>query len=230
MKGPPGARWISSGGAATGGNTRVVVAHVATLVGIGRQRRPPLSERLAKIAPFADREDEPWAIRPAYHLAAPANFSRAILEPGPPGLAAVRLPAGLAWADWGTPARVVESLREARDHPAPGSRDWTRPSCGQAEREQDATAEEAEKAMRIAVTAQDLLAAIEWRLAEISQLQHTLAVERTHLQEQTTRLRLGALSPEAVLIHLKAHGVTLGGFAVHAQKARRLRPARSRPR
>ena len=32
-----------------GGNTLVVVAHVATLVGIGRQRRPPLSERLAKM-------------------------------------------------------------------------------------------------------------------------------------------------------------------------------------
>ena len=41
------------------------------------------------------------------------NFSRAFLEPCPSALAAASLPAGLMWADWGTPGRVVRSLRTA---------------------------------------------------------------------------------------------------------------------
>jgi len=45
-------------------------------------------------------------------LAPKANFYRAILEQCPPFLAVSRLSL-LTWSDWGTPERVVRSLREA---------------------------------------------------------------------------------------------------------------------
>jgi hypothetical protein len=71
--------------------------------------------------------------------------------------------------------------------------------------------------MRMTLTAEDLLHAIERRLAEISELQHRLALERARLQAQTTPLRLGVISPEAVLTQLKLDGVTLTGVTVHPQ-------------
>lgn len=93
-------------------NTLVFVAKVATLLEAGRRLLPQLSDRLARIAPFAGTEDEPWAIQQAYALAPRANFSRAVLEPCPPFLAVSRLPA-LTWSDWGTPERVLKSLQRA---------------------------------------------------------------------------------------------------------------------
>ncbi len=93
-------------------NTFVFVAKVGTLLETGQQFLPDLTDRLARIAPFAGTEDEPWAAQQAYALAPTANFSRAILERGPPFLAVSRLPA-LTWSDWGTPERVLRSLREA---------------------------------------------------------------------------------------------------------------------
>jgi len=93
-------------------NTFVFVTKVATLIEAGRQLLPRLSDRLARIAPFAGTEDEPWAIQQAYALAPKANFSRAVLEPCPPFLAVSGLPP-LTWSDWGTPDRVLKSLRGA---------------------------------------------------------------------------------------------------------------------
>lgn len=93
-------------------NTFAFVAKLATLLEAGRQLLPRLSDRLARIAPFAGTEDEPWAIQQAYALAPKANFSRAVLEPCPSFLAVSRLPA-LTWSDWGTPERVLKSLRGA---------------------------------------------------------------------------------------------------------------------
>ena len=77
--------------------------------------------------------------------------------------------------------------------------------------------------MKITVTAEDLLLAIERRLAEISDQQHRLAVERARLQAQTAPLRLGVISPEAVLAHLKIHGVALTGFTVRPEAQSRKR-------
>lgn len=98
-------------------NTLVFVAKVSTLIEAGRQFLPQLHDRLARIAPFADTEDEAWAILQAYHLAPKANFSRSILQRCPPGLVVSRLPA-LTWCDWGTPERVFKSLTKARILPA----------------------------------------------------------------------------------------------------------------
>jgi len=85
----------------------------ATLLDAGWQVLPELTERLARIEPFADTDDEPWALKQAYALAPGANFSRAVLESGLPGLAVSQLPASVGWSDWGTPGRIVRSLRGA---------------------------------------------------------------------------------------------------------------------
>jgi mannose-1-phosphate guanylyltransferase len=92
-------------------NTFVFVAKVATLLEAGRQFLPDLTDRLARIAPFAGTREEPWAVQQAYALAPKANFSRAVLEPCPPFLAVSPLPA-IMWSDWGTPDRVLKSLRK----------------------------------------------------------------------------------------------------------------------
>jgi hypothetical protein len=74
--------------------------------------------------------------------------------------------------------------------------------------------------MPISLTAEQLLAVIERRLAEISRLQHALAVERAHLQQHTGPLRLGVMSPDAVLVHLSAHQVRLTGVEVKPESVR----------
>lgn len=93
-------------------NTFVFIAKVATLLEAGRQFLPDLSERLDRLAPFQGTEDEPWAVQQAYALAPKANFSRAVLAAVPRFLAVSALPA-LTWSDWGTPGRVLQSLRTA---------------------------------------------------------------------------------------------------------------------
>jgi len=91
-------------------NTLVFVAKIGRLVEAGGQCVPQLHARLAGIAPFAGTEDETWAIQQAYALARSANFSRAILESGLPRLAVSKLPR-VTWSDWGTPERVLRTLR-----------------------------------------------------------------------------------------------------------------------
>lgn len=93
-------------------NTFVLVARASALLEAGRQFLPDLHDRLARITPFLGTEDEPWAIQQAYALAPKANFSQAILQPCPPSLAVSELPT-LTWSDWGTPGRVLESLKRA---------------------------------------------------------------------------------------------------------------------
>jgi len=91
-------------------NTLVFVAKIGRLVEAGGQCVPQLHARLAGIAPFAGTKDETWAIQQAYALARSANFSRAILESGLPRLAVSKLPR-VTWSDWGTPERVLRTLR-----------------------------------------------------------------------------------------------------------------------
>ena len=80
-----------------------------------------------------------------------------------------------------------------------------------------------------------LLDAIERRLAAISERQHALAVEKAHLLDQITPLRLGVVAPALAVTLLKAKGITLKGLGV-AQSADRPAPAvlrsvsRGRPR
>jgi mannose-1-phosphate guanylyltransferase len=92
-------------------NTLVLVAKARALIDLGRQVLPSLDDRLSQIVGFLGSADEAWAIQRAYALAPKANFSHAILEMCTPQLAVSRLVAG-HWSDWGTPERVLATLRE----------------------------------------------------------------------------------------------------------------------
>ncbi|HZS32464.1 MAG TPA: sugar phosphate nucleotidyltransferase [Methylomirabilota bacterium] len=93
-------------------NTFVFVGTVQTLIDTGRRHVPMLVRRLERIGAFAGTPHEAWATHQAYLLAPRANFSQDILEACPERLAVSRLP-NLTWCDWGTPERVIESLRAA---------------------------------------------------------------------------------------------------------------------
>ena len=98
-------------------NTLVLVAKVAALLQVGRERMPEMSTRLDHIRAFAGTEGEAWALRQAYALMPTANFSRTILDACPSGLAVSELPP-LQWSDLGTPARVFDLLRDLGLRPA----------------------------------------------------------------------------------------------------------------
>ena len=94
-------------------NTFVLVGRVATLTAVGRSALPELSARLERLAAFRGTPEEAWATRQAFALAPHASFSHDVLARVPRGLAVAPLPAAVTWADWGTPARVIASLRRA---------------------------------------------------------------------------------------------------------------------
>ena len=91
-------------------NTFVMVAKVSALLDAGRRALPELHARLRRIRPFAGTEAESSAIVRAYALAPTANFSQSVLAPAPGRLAVSQLPA-MTWSDWGTPERVIKTLR-----------------------------------------------------------------------------------------------------------------------
>lgn len=109
-------------------NTFVVVAKARALLRAGQEQLPELSDRLVRIHAFAGTEHERWAIRQAYALMPPANFSLGILERCTACLAVSPLPS-LTWCDLGTPRRVVELLRRLRTT-RPGSPPWLGPREG----------------------------------------------------------------------------------------------------
>jgi mannose-1-phosphate guanylyltransferase len=92
-------------------NTLVLVGKASTLVEAGRAGLPGLHERLSRLRRFDGTADEPWATRQAYALAPTASFSTAVLERCPGRLAVSTLPAGVLWSDWGTPRRVLATVR-----------------------------------------------------------------------------------------------------------------------
>jgi hypothetical protein len=69
-----------------------------------------------------------------------------------------------------------------------------------------------------------LLEAIERRLSEISDSQHSLAVQKSHLIEQLTPLRLGVASPAAAVAQLRSKGIALRGWDAAVSASRRPRP------
>jgi hypothetical protein len=70
-----------------------------------------------------------------------------------------------------------------------------------------------------------LVKAIERRLAHISKEQHALAVQKAHLVEQLTPLRLGIVAPDTAVVQLRVKGITLRGLTAVRSVARRPRPA-----
>jgi mannose-1-phosphate guanylyltransferase len=92
-------------------NTFVLASRVATLGAVGEEALPGLSAGLARLAACAGAPEETRAIREAFALAPRANFSREVLERVPTGLAVSPLSSAVTWADWGTPERVIATLR-----------------------------------------------------------------------------------------------------------------------
>ncbi len=98
-------------------NTLVMVAKASAIIEAGRRALPELHERLRRIRPFAGTEAEARAIERAYALAPSANFSQSVLASSPGRLAVSQLPP-MSWSDWGTPERVIETLRHEGIAPA----------------------------------------------------------------------------------------------------------------
>jgi len=92
----------------------------ATLVQIGWQALPEMSDRLAHIEPFVGTPEEADALRQAYELMPRANFSKNVLEACPDALAVSQLPR-LVWSDLGSPHRVLEAVTRMRTRP-----EWAR--------------------------------------------------------------------------------------------------------
>jgi mannose-1-phosphate guanylyltransferase len=93
-------------------NTFIFVARAALILEVGARLLGQLHERLSRLSAFWDTEDERWALQQAYALSPNLSFSHAVLEQCPPGLVLSRLPA-ISWSDWGTPERVIASLKNA---------------------------------------------------------------------------------------------------------------------
>ncbi|MGE5412817.1 MAG: sugar phosphate nucleotidyltransferase [Syntrophomonadaceae bacterium] len=93
-------------------NTFVMIARARTLLDAARRALPELHERLRRIRPFADTAGEQAAIERAYAFAPAANFSQSVLSADPTRLAVSELPP-LHWSDWGTPERVITTLKRA---------------------------------------------------------------------------------------------------------------------
>jgi mannose-1-phosphate guanylyltransferase len=91
-------------------NTFVLVARAAAILDAGRRALPGLHAALAEIRSSSGTSGEGRAIDRAYAAAPAANFSERILQAFPALLAVSTLPA-LSWSDWGTPDRVLQTLR-----------------------------------------------------------------------------------------------------------------------
>jgi len=93
-------------------STFAFVAKASLLVDIGAGFLPEIHTPLSQLRPFENTRASVDALRRAYAFFPKMSFSRAVFEFCPPGLVVSRLPT-LEWSDWGTPERVVRSLRKA---------------------------------------------------------------------------------------------------------------------
>ncbi len=91
-------------------NTFIMIARAAALIEAGRRALPDLSERLSRIAPLVGSDPEAPILDSAYLRVPSANFSADVLAAVPSMLAVSRMPA-IGWSDWGTPDRVIATLR-----------------------------------------------------------------------------------------------------------------------
>jgi mannose-1-phosphate guanylyltransferase len=91
-------------------NTFIIVAKVSALVEAGRRALPLLHECLTQVRPFWGTEAEGRCVERAYASMPAADFSDAVLAAFPSLLAVSTLPP-LTWSDWGTPERVIETMR-----------------------------------------------------------------------------------------------------------------------
>lgn len=98
-------------------NTLVLAATADTLLALGRRALPGLHGRLREMETFVGSRREAWAVARALADVPAADFSGAILDPCPPGLAVSKLPP-IVWSDLGTPQRLLGVLRWLPERPA----------------------------------------------------------------------------------------------------------------
>jgi mannose-1-phosphate guanylyltransferase len=91
-------------------NSLILVARVQALKGLGSAHVPDIDARLTRMGAFADGPHEAWAVEQAYLPMRAANFSRDVLERSVASLLVLPIREVL-WSDWGTPERVVRTLR-----------------------------------------------------------------------------------------------------------------------
>lgn len=73
----------------------------------------------------------------------------------------------------------------------------------------------------ISLTAGALLDTLTRRIDRIRDDQHRLAAERSALEDQARRLRIGVTTPEAVLLALQTRGVRLRGITLRPSAERK---------
>jgi mannose-1-phosphate guanylyltransferase len=91
-------------------NSLVIVARADTLTALGRRHVPDVAACLEALEAHAAVQEDFAAVSETYARMSPANFSREVFEREPDSLVVLRI-RGVLWSDWGTPGRVVRTLR-----------------------------------------------------------------------------------------------------------------------
>lgn len=91
-------------------NTLVLVARVQTLLGLFTAYLPELTRRFAPVRAAWGTLRSPSAIRAAYADMPTVSVSRGILEHNPPNLRVLPV-RGVLWSDWGSAARICQTLQ-----------------------------------------------------------------------------------------------------------------------
>jgi mannose-1-phosphate guanylyltransferase len=90
-------------------NSFVMVARVPVLLALIRRAAPDLWETFMEAWSRRPTCGDGETMRSLYSALAPANFSESVLASRPPNLAVLPV-RGVAWSDWGEPARVLRTL------------------------------------------------------------------------------------------------------------------------
>jgi mannose-1-phosphate guanylyltransferase len=90
-------------------NSFVMVARVPALLGLIRRAAPDLYETFMEAWSRRPARGDGETMRSLYPALAPANFSETVLASRPANLAVLPV-RGVAWSDWGEPARVLRTL------------------------------------------------------------------------------------------------------------------------
>jgi mannose-1-phosphate guanylyltransferase len=109
-------------------NSLVVVARADTLTALGRRHVPDVAACLETLEAHAAGQEDFAAVSEAYARMRPANFSREVLEREADVLVVLRV-RDVLWSDWGTPGRVVRTLRRIGVSP-----DWLETWAARSER------------------------------------------------------------------------------------------------
>ena len=98
-------------------NTLVLAGRVGSFLGLAAASIPHVLESLRAAAPGADPPGRASDLAEAYDRIPPTNLSQAVLARCPERLL-VLAARGVAWSDWGDPARIIHTLRRYDRRPA----------------------------------------------------------------------------------------------------------------